>query len=232
MNYAIRLTYKISEVSELFRDLKDDAKAIVVYEHNDGTRPHIHAYVEEMNITPQTLKNRLVRLLGFKPAKTDWSFKSGADRKFITYMSKGNLNPVFYIGIEGAEIDGYRSQWIERKKAEPSKKSATLTTWDMAVQLAEYMDSEAKLVEVQDHSSYTIVDGKLRPTGKKHVWYEVSPDKMIDKAIQIHIQNHRTFTDFSILRVIHTAYGLSSRERWKKQIHSQIYEKLFPTPRV
>lgn len=225
MNYAIRLTYKIGVLSELFRELQADARAIVVYEHSeDATRVHIHAYVEEMKITTQTLKNRIVRHLGFKPAKTDWSFKSGADRKFITYMSKGHLTPVFCFGIEGAEIDGYRTQWIERKKAEPSKKSATLTTWDMAVQLADFMDKEAYLHKWISHE-YGI-------RREQHKWMEVEPQKMIDKAIQIHIDNHRTFTDFSILRVIHTAYGVSNRERWKTQIRSQIMEKLFPTPRV
>lgn len=222
MNYAIRLTYKWSEVAELFHNLKE-AKAIVVYEHNDGTRPHIHAYVEELTISPQTMKNRLIRLLGFKPHKTDWSFKTDANRKFITYMSKGNLHASFVKNIDEAEILGYRSQWIERRQPSPEMKAKSITTWDMAKELAAFMDSKAQ--EIKSTKPHPHLAGvRVEYTH----WYDVPPIDMVKECIEIHKRHQKSFCDFSLIRVIQTAYGLSNRDKWNQQLVSTVMNKLFP----
>lgn len=216
MNYAIRMTFKWSEVSVLFHDLKE-AKALVVYEHMDGTRPHIHAYVEEMTITPQTMKNRLTRLLGFKPHKTDWSFKTDADRKFITYMSKGHLQPSYVKNIDEAEIDGYRSQWIERRQPSPEMKAKSITSWDIAQELANIIDEKRELRVVYKDAYVT-----------RHEWYEIPPEEIIKECIEVHKKYRKTFCDFSLIRVIQTAYGISSSDKFKESLVRTVMNKLFP----
>lgn len=211
MNYAIRLTYKWSEVADLFRNLSDDeAKAIVVYEHDDGNRPHIHAYVEELTITPQTMKNRLIRLLGFKPHKTDWSFKSDANRKFITYMSKGNLQASFVKNIDEAEIDGYRSQWIERRQPSPEMKAkSAATSFDMARELSEWIKQHIKKY-----------DGYYEPP--EDFW-------IVDQCITIHNKAQKTYTDFSLLRIIQTAWGMLDSPRvMKDKLIKNVCSRLYP----
>lgn len=225
MSYAIRLSYRYLDLASFLEDLKTETDVLVVYEHDDGNRPHVHIYTEGLKQSVLTVKNRLARYLGFRPAKTDWSFKTAENRKFITYMSKGTLQPKTCKGIDGTELEGLRSQWIERRQPNTEKEvKSTVSTWSMAKELAEFMDNQARCEEVKVRTH----ENGLRITHTRHEWYEVSPECMIQECIEIHKRHEKSFCDFSLIRVIQTAYGLSTREHWNKQIVNTVYAKLFP----
>lgn len=215
MNVAMRLTFLSKDLLVLFGKIGSFAHSFAVFDHMDGARPHCHALIMGLSITIPTLKNWIVKELGFRPTKTDWSFKVGADVNFITYMSKGHIRPAIVKGFDDMTIQEYTALWVDHKNQKKDKE--TITTWDMAVQLAQFMDSEAKQVCVY-RDAFT----------QRHEWYDVEPKVMIRKAIDIHVQNKKSFTDFSIMRVIQTAMGISSRDKWKEQIVNQVYVKLFP----
>lgn len=227
MSYAIRLSYRYVDLASFIEELKDETDVLVLYEHEDGNRPHVHIYTEGLKLTVLTAKNRLARYLGFRPAKTDWSFKTAEDRKFITYMSKGVLQPKFCKGIDGTELEGLRSQWIERRQPNTAKEvKSTVSTWSMARELAEFMDKEAREEVIRTR------EPALNVYTERHVWYEVPPERMIQECIHIHLRHEKTFCDFSLMRVIQTAYGLSSREHWNQQLIGTVMNKLFPPPRM
>lgn len=228
MSYAIRLSYPFSALTEFVLRLSNETSVCVVYEHTDGARPHIHIYVEGLKQSVLTLKNWIAKTLGFRPAKTDWSFKTAEDRKFITYMSKGVLPAQFYSGIDGTELEGFRSQWIERRQPNTEKEvKSTVSTWTMAKELAEFMDREAREEVIKVRESPC-----LRAYTERHVWYEVPPERMIQECINIHKRHEKSFCDFSLVRVIQTAYGLSKREHWNQQLIGTVMNKLFPPPRM
>lgn len=224
---AIRLSYRYLDLASWIEELKNETDVLVLYEHEDGNRPHVHVYTEGLKLTVLTAKNRLARFLGFRPAKTDWSFKTAEDRKFITYMSKGTLQPKTCKGIDGTELEGLRSQWIERRQPNTEKEvKSTVSTWSMAKELAEFMDKEAheEVIKVRETPC-------LRAYTERHVWYEVPPERMIQECINIHKRHEKSFCDFSLVRVIQTAYGLSSREHWNQQLIGTVMNKLFPMPK-
>lgn len=226
--HAIRLSYRYTDLAAFIEELKDETDVLVLYEHDDGNRPHVHIYTEGLKLTVLTAKNRLAKYLGFRPAKTDWSFKTAEDRKFITYMSKGNLQPKFCKGIDGTELEGLRSQWIERRQPNPDKEvKSTVSTWTMAKELAEFLEREAQRGEIK----YRTHENGLTVIHTRYEWYEVPPERMIQECINIHKRHEKSFCDFSLIRVIQTASGICNRDKWNQQLIGTVMNKLFPPPK-
>jgi len=98
------------------KKLSDACDVFVVYEHqadDSVNRTHIHAYVENPKVSTDTMKNWVKKTLGVVSfPKADWSFVGATDRGFITYLSKGNLDPLFVKGISDDEIRTLKSTWV------------------------------------------------------------------------------------------------------------------------
>jgi len=113
---VLRISRPYEEVREVFEGL--GAESIIVYEHDEASRVHIHALLKGCSIQLLSLKRRIEKVVG-KVSKTDWSFKTTEiTDQFITYMSKGKLEPVFVKGFTPEQIASYRSAWIERVKVQ------------------------------------------------------------------------------------------------------------------
>lgn len=116
--FAIRITKSFSELSTFFDKLDQVAERHVWFQHDVPNNVHIHGYLEGCTVSTDTLKNYVRKDVGhMKP--TEWSFKAANDKSFITYMSKGNLLPVFVKGFTESEIQDLTSKWVpmERKKS-------------------------------------------------------------------------------------------------------------------
>lgn len=117
MKLAFRITSPYDSLSQFVTKLKDNSDKLVIYEH-DATRVHIHGLVTDCKVSTDTLNNWIKNALNCKQfPKSDWSFitkdKQGNDvcDNFITYMSKGDLQPRFVNGYELDELEQYRMQW-------------------------------------------------------------------------------------------------------------------------
>jgi len=121
MNYAIRVTNSYQELASFVDHLVTCCDKVVIYEHKSN-RVHIHGLLINCKVSTDTLKNYVKRSLGVTTfPKSDWSFKTlyegnPVDDKFIIYMSKGDLQPVYVRGYSDAEIEQYKSQWVDRPK--------------------------------------------------------------------------------------------------------------------
>lgn len=125
MNLGFRLTIPFRELTEL-ETIASLCEKLVVYEHIQDDyvkRTHIHAYIEGWKYTKQYLKNIVKRIKNFE--RTDWAFSENyvvnEERKpvntgYITYMSKGVLEPCFVKGFTQTEIDTFKGNWTERSK--------------------------------------------------------------------------------------------------------------------
>lgn len=111
---SIRITFPYDKLKTVFSKIKEVSDKVVVYQH-DATRIHIHALVVGLRVSTDTLKNWTRKEVG-QVAKTDWSFTAAQDEKFITYMSKGTLAPVFVSGYDMDQLDLFRSQWVAQPR--------------------------------------------------------------------------------------------------------------------
>jgi len=216
MSYAIRLTYEYVQMASVVKRICDQADVVVVYEHDESERKHIHLYTEGLTATVQTIKNWIVKDLGCKVNKSDWSFKTAKDRNFITYMSKGKLNPTKVKGISDVEIDTYRQRWVEPTKKQKEKREQA-TGWSMANELAEWIDSKS------DGSNWYFHEGRFISSGGDEI---ITQDDVIKKCIQIHNKHEKTYCDFSLARVIQTAYGCTTKGSWRLRLVESVKQKL------
>lgn len=129
MNISIRVSRAFTEIREWMEGFK--ATSIIAYQHDaddEVSRTHVHMLLLESSIKPDALKARYKTLYG-NIDKTDWSFSVGfkedgkvlpitaeSSQKFITYMSKGHLTPVYSQGHDPEAVLRLTQEWKEPKK--------------------------------------------------------------------------------------------------------------------
>lgn len=141
---ACRITYMVYDVSTALQKIADKSEKLVVYAHDDGNRPHIHFLIEGITQSTDTIKNWIKKDVG-TVAKTDWSFKTEHEGKpidygYVTYMSKGKLDPVFNKGFTDSELIELRNKWVVHK---PSSKK-----WDLKDARVDKEKTQKEIVEV------------------------------------------------------------------------------------
>ena len=132
-NLAIRISRTYDSLVNLVPLLKAHTTKLVVYEHPEDEkvkRTHIHLLAWECNVSTDTIKNWVKKLLDEKAfPRTDWTFKTtykGQDEQihpvdlaFISYMSKGKYEPRFVNNVDN--VGDYKNQWVDKKVAPVGK---------------------------------------------------------------------------------------------------------------
>ena len=127
--------------------------------------------------------------------------------KFITYMSKGHLEPVYRKGFTQELCDKYKALW-EVKSHPPiaGKNHTNVTALDMAIELKKYITTE-------------IWDGDDPENRKPFILDQITHKWIVNKCIDIHNKYGKTYMIHSLLRVIQTAWGLcDSDSKWKDRL--------------
>ena len=219
--YAIRITAAYDDLKGYVEKMAEVCDKLVVYEHTDVSRIHIHAYVENVTVSSDTLKNWVKKCLGVVAfPKSDWSFVTqlqGEEVKpmFITYMSKGVLRPKFIKGISTEDVDAYRLKWEDRRKPSPvSKGKETVTIYQMAEELYDWMKQQDKPTEF-NHWSH--VANK-----------EILMSDVVNEAIKIHNRYRKAYCDYSLAKVIQTAVGMFDKHPFKQELIRKVMEKIMP----
>lgn len=128
---AIRVTRPCLDLVPFFEKLEERCDKYVIFQHDESLsvkRTHMHGLIVGCQVSTDTLKNWIKAAVG-PVMKTDWSFitkdKEGnpVTEKFITYMTKGVLEPAAVKGYSEEEIYNYRTQWVPFEK----KKQTTLS---------------------------------------------------------------------------------------------------------
>lgn len=128
-NIALRVSRNYQDLVLLTRDILSCDK-VAIYEHeadDEVNRTHIHALLIGCSVSTDTLKNRITKILGEKPQSSDWSFKNAykdsegnsqiVDIKFLTYMSKGILDPKYSYNITNEECNSAKLLWVNHKES-------------------------------------------------------------------------------------------------------------------
>lgn len=125
MNYGIRITSPYDTLTKTVETIAKHSENVIVYEHTDASRTHIHMYVEGLTVSTDTVKNWVKKELNITPfPKSDWAFetkitkglKKGqpVDRSAIVYFHKGKF-PVMY-------NKGFTQEFIEEQHGKSFKK--------------------------------------------------------------------------------------------------------------
>jgi len=116
----IRVSRPYDDLKLFSEKLADACDACVIYEHEADasvSRTHIHAFVEGPKVSTDTMKNWVKKALNVTAfPKADWSFVGATDRGFITYLSKGNIDPKFFKGISDEDIRTLKTAWVQREE--------------------------------------------------------------------------------------------------------------------
>lgn len=113
-NYAIRISRSAIVLSKVFEKMKTAGEMVIAYEHPEEGNVHCHILIMECTVSTDTLKNYIKKEIG-DVGRTEWSFKSGADKDFISYMSKGKHDSVYLSGIAPDEVAIYKAKGYDKK---------------------------------------------------------------------------------------------------------------------
>lgn len=150
----MRLTQPFHVLEKFFIDLQ--CERLVVYEHTDGKRPHVHALVVGATHNTTTLKARLAKVIFPKKwAKDEWAFMTRykvldqtekVNENLITYMSKGTLSPCHVRGYTEAFIEEKRSAWVQHTK--PKKKTYADIVDEVIQELPECTNLDETIIQL------------------------------------------------------------------------------------
>lgn len=120
MNHAIRITLPFADCSGIIRQWADRSQQAIVYQHQadeEVSKTHVHLILGGCETKSEALK----RMWKDAPGKGNefWSWKDwDGTKKFITYMSKGSLRPIFVKNFSQEEVENSRQEWVEPVKAD------------------------------------------------------------------------------------------------------------------
>lgn len=182
--WVCRISKPYAEIAEWIATLSTDSVVVVAYEHeadDEVKRTHTHVLVYGWELGPsekQTRKNHLTKLVG-KIEKTDWSFKTEKiDPHFITYMSKGKLEPNYYTRITKETIDAYKVKWIDPAKKKlklvngkfiaEDKEDKKLTKWEMLQMMQSKIKEDTTMEQTLE-----IIRGVLKKNNQVIGFYKI-----------------------------------------------------------
>lgn len=109
-DFAFRISVAYDEVK--LDDLFDLCNQVIIYQHTADDsikRTHIHGLIFGCTRKEDTVRNK------FFKGKYEYSMKTKVDDKFITYMSKGKLDPVFIKGFDSDLVRQRKSEWQDHR---------------------------------------------------------------------------------------------------------------------
>lgn len=125
-HFAVRITKSFSDLSGVVRAWALKADKMIVYEHvgDETEKVHIHLLMLGVSVDAERLKQiaqATNRNLG--SGNGFWSFKTKVKKdtispnnsdKFITYMSKGKLEPSYNQGWDEATLARLKDAWVDQ----------------------------------------------------------------------------------------------------------------------
>jgi len=178
MSYALRITRTAKELTAFWERLSGASLRLIVYEHQ-AARPHCHALVEGASVGTDSMKNWIKKALGVSTfPKTDWQFKAPTDNPlgFITYMSKGTLEPVYMKGFEPEQVNTLKGNWLTYATAlrshNPRKPEAPPLKWAEMLDIAEERLRKEPTAHIGINNLNLYISNLAIPIAKKVVYVE------------------------------------------------------------
>jgi len=124
--HVARITRSYQDLSELISNWATTATQILVYQHDpdeEVKKTHCHFLIQDCSIGQEGLKKRIKHLIRLH-GNEDWSFSEPYETtdKYVTYMTKGTLQPSYNKGFSPEFLELRKSSWISPpgKQAPPA----------------------------------------------------------------------------------------------------------------
>jgi len=132
--HTLRISRAYEDIKDVIEDWEKVSAKLLVYQHDadeEVNRTHCHMLIQECELGIEGLKKR-VKSKGFMGNK-DWSFTTPDENieKYIIYMTKGILDPVYNKGYDPAYLEKCKKKWVEPaakqrgERSEPTDKKET-----------------------------------------------------------------------------------------------------------
>lgn len=164
-NFAFRITVAYDDLGLGLLALYDMSEKIAIYEHDadeDVNRTHIHGLIMGCNRKEDTVRTKFFKGIY---ESTDYELKTKyqdknkrwwpVDDKYITYMSKGRLQPQYVKGYSFEETEEFRKQWVDFSALKTARESSGTKVGEDQVAVA---TTPKKQMTVYSHCK-AIIDG-------------------------------------------------------------------------
>jgi len=198
---ACRVTSSYDSLKDMWPALEGNSKGLVVYEHPADEkieRTHVHFLIVECGVSTDTLKNWIKKVLKVQSfPKTDWSFKTtykdhddkevAVDFNFITYMTKGHLEPKLVSNVES--IEEYKKNWKSRTNVKGVKVQYKLVQENPAV------------AKKRKYDTLKYMMGKVKPTDSNDEIIKIIRDVLIEYHEVVGVYKVLDYYDTIIMHV-------------------------------
>lgn len=157
MYFAFRVSVSYQDASMILLELFDMCEKVAVYEHEADEwvkRTHIHGIIMNCSRKEDTLRNKIFKPNWKKDYQLAKTYKKcdengvvqvyPVDDGYITYMSKGHLDPMYVKGYIPERIKELKEAWVDyekpENKTEQSKDKKTMTVYDHCEAIAKDME--------------------------------------------------------------------------------------------
>jgi len=232
-DFAFRISVPWIECSDVVLSfLKDISDKLVIYEHEadeDVMRTHIHGLIIGCQRSDDTLRNKLFKVNYTKnyELKSTYKTKTGTypvDEKYITYMSKGNLEPSYFHGITKEAIDEYKAAWVdhsgisaakEKKERDPNK---GITRYEFIKECLDQYNKDYL------HTRYTGKD-PFCPPGNKVYPETFDQGKACEIVIAKAIEHKQSMGFYKLVDVVDNVHMLRSPVTFHKKLHGYFVKR-------
>lgn len=190
VNYAVRVSRSSVDLRGVFDKLGKCCAQVIVYEHPDEGNVHCHLLLMDCTVSTDTLKNYIKSTVG-NVSRTDWSFKSGADLCFVSYMSKGKYDPAFVSGIEAAVVAEYKAKGYD-------KGAILLVKGKLVRPTSEPKKTKRELTE--------LMISRLEP--------HASVDVLMKMVRKVLIENNEVLGNFKVMDYVDAVMMRGDKTRW------------------
>jgi hypothetical protein len=170
-NFAFRISSLYDAVSVAISELINMSQQVIIYQHEadeDVNRTHIHGLIMGCKRKEDTIRNKFFKGTyesSDYELKTTYKDRKGkswpVDEKYITYMSKGVLQPVYNKNFAPELVEEYRRQWVhydkveEKNSTEPKKKKVENAFTSCTQIIEEFLPHRTVLGCLGEHWNYT-----------------------------------------------------------------------------
>lgn len=153
-DYAVRVSIESSFLEKVFKQWSESCQKMIVYQHDADdsvNRTHCHMFLNGCKYaTPEALKRQFFKLIETTRKGNElWSWREGefigeggGEGRYITYMSKGHLEPIFNKNYDTNYIAECKSKWTAPAKpavGDSPHNEPKMTKYEIAMKIIDYL---------------------------------------------------------------------------------------------
>jgi len=158
--HALRITRDYTSLTALVMDWAEVSGKCLVYQHDadeEVKATHCHFLIEQCEVKEGALIKRGLKHIQLK-GNNDWSFVqkeyNGNVEKYITYMTKGKLDPVYNKGYEPSYLEECKKRWVDYTQIQKEPKALSLVDKKETALIQQWLDYKKECMPTGNYSKH------------------------------------------------------------------------------